>query len=103
MTEYINIGSSPYEEDCAQVGSENYREQARKECKAFLQQCLRELKQEFGEIKTTLRVKSFPHDFGTYHEVVAYFDEADSTEQAFWLESNGPAEWDDTARQELSL
>ena len=34
--DYIDIGSAPANEDCAQVGSPDYHETGRKECARFL-------------------------------------------------------------------
>lgn len=104
MTDYINIGSTPIEESCAQVGSDNYAKLSRIEGVAFKHQCERVLKKEFGDnLEISVRPKSFPHDFGTYHEVVAFFnpDNPTQVEQAFWLEANTPEEWDDQAIREL--
>lgn len=36
--DYISIGSSPYDEDCAQVGTANYEHQAKKQCGVFRNQ-----------------------------------------------------------------
>ena len=102
MSNYIEIGATPYDEECAQVGEPNYRQLARIECNAFIAQ----LRRMFGPEPegAQLRVKSFSHDFGSYHEVVCYFDPDNeaSTEYAFQCEGEGPAEWDQQARQELS-
>jgi hypothetical protein len=50
------------------------------------------------------RLKSFPHDFGSYHEVVMSFDPAVRTaaEFACRVEANLPAEWDELAKAELA-
>ena len=56
MRDYINIGSAPVEEQCAQVGRDNYRAMARLECRAFKEQLERKFPNgEFG-------IKSFPHE-----------------------------------------
>ena len=111
MRDYIEIGSSPASESCAQVGGDNYYERAQKECRAFINQLWRFLS-ETKEInpanqpeKFKLRVKSNPHDFGTYYEVAAYFDDEDdkSMDLAFYLEGNAPTSWDKEARAELGL
>jgi len=102
MRDYITIGSSPASEDCAQVGSENYAEQMRKETKAYIGQIRREFGPEPDGARLT--VKSFPHDFGCYHEVVCYYDDTlpESVEYAFKVEC--PSEnWDRQARAELGL
>lgn len=102
MMDYITLGGAPYEEECAQVGDEGYRQRALKECAAYIGQ----LKRAFGEppAGASLRVKRFPHDFGTYHEVVVEFeDEPAAIEYAFKLEEEMPARWDEQARRELGL
>ena len=93
MKDYLNIGSTPPEEDCAQVGSENFYEESMKECKRYID-CLRKFVgvEPFG---AELKVKSFPHDFGTYYEVVCYFDDdiPESLEYALKCEGEGPMTW----------
>ena len=100
MRDYLNIGSSPYGENCFQVGSENYYENGRKECLIYKRQLIR----QFGDTpqNSKLQAKSFPHDFGSYWEVVCWFDDQDkeSVDYAFKLESEGPENWDDEAKQE---
>lgn len=101
MRDYISIGSSPYGEDCAQVGSDYYSIKSRKECAALIGQ----LRRLFGEEKGTacLAVKSFPHDFGTYHEVICYFNDDDEIgkEYAFKIENELPEHWDEIAKKEI--
>ena len=111
--EYLNIGCSPNEEPCAQVGQPDYYERARIECTALRNQ----LKRMFGPVPEGARIviKSFPHDFGTYYELVCYYEEAEyheddvdietrttpSEEYAFKLEDNIPDYWDEEAKKEL--
>lgn len=101
MRDYISIGSTPTGEDCAQVGSADYYEQTRKEQRAFINQ----LKRVLGEppCGAHLASKTFDHDFGTYHEVVCYFDEGneEARDYAFKLEGEAPEYWDELARKEL--
>lgn len=103
MRDYLTIGATPPGEECAQVGSDGYYERAKKECRAFLNQ----LKRQFGDEPkgADLRVKGFSHDFGTYYEVVCYYDEEseEAADYAFRLESETPEEWDAAARQELGI
>jgi len=102
MRDYISIGPSPCNEECAQVGQDNYPEQSKKECRAFLNQ----LSRVFGEPPggAHLGIKSFPHDFGTYREVVCYFDDdvPEARDFAFMLEGKSPENWDEEAHKELS-
>lgn len=83
MRDFISIGSVPFDEDCAQVGSENYRERARAECARF-----RDLLQKLYPA-AQFRVKSFPHDFGTYYEVVAYYDDNDEEQVKAAFDAEG--------------
>lgn len=103
MRDYLSIGSTPCDEPCAQVGSENYSTEMRRESAAFIAQLRRQLGPE--PEGASLRVKSFPHDYGSYHEVVCYFDDQlpASVEYAFKCEAEAPANWDDQAKQELAL
>jgi len=101
MRDYITIGSTPADELCAQVGSDDYETRSRKECRAFLAQLRRQLGGEVGS--AYLGVKTFPHDFGSYREVVCYFDDEDEEgrDYAFRLEAETPAKWDKEAKEEL--
>ena len=95
MKDYINIGSTPCEEPCAQVGQSDYAKKARAECVRFIQL----LRHTFGPEPegAQLAVKSFPHDFGTYYEVVCWFDPALrlSVEYALRCEAETPATWEE--------
>lgn len=101
MRDYITIGSTPYGEDCAQVGRNNYYEMSRIECKVFTKQLLRIFGK--GTENNSIVTKSFAHDFGTYREVCVYFDDLDeaSTNYAFNIEGDTPEFWDDEAKVEL--
>ena len=110
MKDYIEIGQTPPNEACAQVGQDDYSERAVIECRAYINQLWRYLEQTKGIAKDNapesfaLSIKSNPHDFGTYYEVIAKFDDEneDAMNLAFFLESNGPGDWDALAKEELS-
>lgn len=93
--DYLTIGSTPPEETCIGVGQPG----ARTETLIYA----RQLKREFP--KGDFRIKAFEHDFGTYHEAVAWFDEdlgnQEEREAAFAAEGGCAGEWDDNARVEL--
>lgn len=95
MREYIELGSAPVDEECVQVGTENYAALGRKECLRFINL----LRKIFGDEPGSARLcfKSFPHDFGNYYEVVCYYDENDKSaiEYAFNIEGNLPLTWND--------
>jgi len=80
MKDYVVIGSTPTEEDCAQVGSADYATKARKECARYVAQIQRHYPEPDGGY---LKIKSNPHDFGTYYEVVAVY-EVDDEEASRW-------------------
>lgn len=96
MRNFEMIGPTPHEESCAQVGSEGYAERARRECTLFMEQIRKHYPEpEYGY----LRIKANSHDFGTYYEVAAYFDDEDmeSTTWAYDIEGDvkgALATWD---------
>lgn len=102
MREYVEIGCTPHDEDCEQLGPNYNPQQARFECQVFIRQLRRELGEEVGTAR--LKVKSNPHEFGTYLEVACYFDSEDEIgcDYAYRCENEMPAEWDEIARQELA-
>ena len=109
MKETIYLGSSPPEEDCAQVGSDDYHVKARAECQAYRNQLYRFLKAKGyskGDLPAdfALTIKSEQHDYGTYLEVVVRFNSEDekSWDLAQLLEGESPTEWDQEARDELN-
>ena len=101
MREWLDIGSSPPGESCAQVGDPGYFDEARLECRLYIELLRRSLGPEPGGAH--LAVKSNPHDFGTYLSVVCYFDPESvaATDYAFRCESEGPEEWDNLACEQL--
>lgn len=101
-TNYISLGCTPYGEDCAQVGSADYDANARRECNAYRNQILR----MHGETPegVRLRIKAFPHDFGTYHELCVVYDESLLSAEAWAInvEDDLPEYWDQAALAELA-
>ena len=72
MLDYLNLGSTPSDEDCAQVGSPDYQNRANKELDAYKAQ----LERMFPGLETHKRMEFkkmwFPHDFGSYGEIVRH-------------------------------
>ena len=101
--DYLEIGSAPAEESCAQVGQDYYREISMIEMKQYIKAIRRELGPE--PEKARLGIKSFQHDFGTYYEVVCYYDNEDeeSLEYAFKCEASAPTQWSKEDKQEIRL
>jgi hypothetical protein len=102
-SDYLTIGPSPAEENCASVGADNYGQQSQRECRAFVNQLVR----QFGEppYGARIAVKSFPHDFGSYREVCVIYDDVfeEAIDFAFKIEKESPAQWDDEAKKELGI
>ena len=96
MFDYIELGPTPYGEDCAQVGSDDYSSKIKVETKRYVEQLEKRFPQ-LGEAHCTLRVKGFPHDFGTYHEVCIVYNEDDAiaVNFAYFVDSNLPEFWND--------
>lgn len=103
MKDYITLGPTPGDESCAQLGSDNYYDNARKEGRAYINQ----LRRTFPDLPpgVTFTLKANPHDFGTYHEVNVVFDTNNeaAVKAAYNIDENVPAEWDAEARTELGL
>lgn len=95
MREYFEIGCTPANEDCFPAG----HPLARAECHIYK----RQLERLFPLVK--IGVRSNPHDFGTYYECVAYYDDEDDKQlgQALAVEGDSPTHWDTLAKQELKV
>ena len=95
MENFLVLAPAPIEEICVCVGEEDYMPRARAECRRFIAL----LRQKFGPEPEGARfaIKSSPHDFGDYLEVVVWFDDdvPASVEYAYQCESHLPATWDD--------
>ena len=67
----LYIGEVPWNESCAQVGTDMYLVNARKECQRFVDQ----IRRHYGDepVGARLYIKSNPHDFGSYLSVECEF------------------------------
>jgi len=102
MRDWIDIGPTPPAEPCAQLGSPDYYDRARKECRVYIALLRRSLGEEPPGAR--LRIRSNPHDFGDYLSVECLFDDAiqTSVHYAFRCEAEGPENWDEQAQKELA-
>lgn len=93
MQDYLSLGPVPSEEPCAQVGEEQYDLRARAECRRFIAL----LRATFGPEPSGawLSSKAFDHDYGTYYEVVCYFNAKvpTSIDYAYRCEREAPTTW----------
>ena len=104
MRDYLDLSPTPVDEPCAMVEKTgDYMPRMRAECRAFVGQLERAFPLAV-EAGLYFRIKSNPHEFGSYLEVQAVFDDEDEaqTEWAYLIESNLPEAWDETARAQLA-
>jgi hypothetical protein len=106
--DFIEIGATPGEADCAQVGKDGYHRLARIECNAYIVALTR----YYGTPPEGSRfsVHSNPHDFGSYLDVRYVYDSAIPEHVAhaikvenglrFWAEAGmwSPVKYDDKGR-----
>lgn len=87
MKDYLSIGIVPHAEDCTQNNpNTDYLPAQRREASLFAQQ----IRRYYPEPENGyLAVKRFPHDFGSYYEVCAVFDDEDeaATNWAYDIEA----------------
>ena len=95
--EYLELGASPANEDCVQVGSDNYRELALEECRRYKRQLIKQFQESYDTGLIGFQIKAFPHDFGSYYEVCVLFNEDDekSCQLAYDVEAQAWPEWRD--------
>jgi len=105
MLDYMDIGGEPAAEECfpfTEVGHEQFNAaKSKKVCRIFIEQIRRQLGDEpFG---ASLRVKTFHHEHGDYHEVVCYYNDndADAADYAMKCQNEMPQKWDEEALKEL--
>ena len=101
MIEFLDLGSVPSEEECAEVGGEDFSSRAWKEVKAYREQ----LKRTFGDEPdgSKLLIKSNPQLGNKLTVVCAYNQSKEAVDYAFTCESRGPAYWDREACEALGL
>lgn len=103
----LSLSSSPYGEECAQVGEPGYATASRNELKQYRRMLEAQLKDESDGIDLAehieLRAKRNAHDFGDYGDVVAVYYSELGLQLALHLENNQPELWDDEAKAALGL
>jgi len=98
MRDYIDIGPVPCNEDCAQLGQPGFYDQNIKECRRFIELIRATLGPEPAGAR--LGIKANEHEFGTYREVVCYYDDKNeqAIDYAFRCEREAPENWDQKGR-----
>jgi len=91
--DYISIGAAPAEEMPVQVGHPDYYRLAIAECNRYIRLIRRDLGPEPEGAR--LAIKAFPHDYGTYHEVVCWYesDLPESVKYAHRCEREVSSKW----------
>jgi hypothetical protein len=103
-TDYLNLGPVPCGESCQQVGMPSYdHAEAMNELRHY-KEMLRERFPDAEEY-VSFRIKAFPHNLGTYHEVCVVYDyyNAMAIEWAYFIERHLPEKWTDTDVLSLPL
>lgn len=94
--DYMEVGSAPADEPCVSVSRDvDYLPAMRVESNRFIELIRKKLGPE--PPGAYLAVKSNPHDFGIYLDVVCYFqdDDEEAREYAYLCESAAPRTWQD--------
>lgn len=109
MRDYISIGSTPNDEQCVQVGEENYYERSQLECKTYIKQ----LERVYGTPPpgSYFKTAGYPHDFGTYYEVeFRYTDDSEAHLEYLFGNDHGKKgcemgcdTWDEESRKKLGI
>lgn len=101
MLDYMEISqTTPCDEPCVQIGSENYMKLSRLEARTYIDQ----LQRKFGSapVGSFFKIVHCPHDFGTYLDIRYYYDDEDQRHVAYLCEiDRGCDKWDDVALKEL--
>lgn len=105
MQDYLEIDTTPSEENCTQVGAPDYYTQARREARAYIDQIFRHYPAPTcGDIS----IKRNQHDFGEYFSIKIIFDDADEESCTWAYDIEGDSlgvlqTWDAEASAALSL
>jgi hypothetical protein len=96
MREYLELGPVPSNEKCYATGRPDYERHQTHEMQVYRTYLQRLFPSgRFG-------IKRFPHDFGSYGEVVVYYTRGEDSELlAYEIEEKLPSTWDEQAKKEL--
>ena len=102
MLDYIHLSqTTPCDEPCAQLGSEDYMKNARLEARVYIGQ----LKRAFGSNPqgSFFKMAGCPHDFGLYLDIRFYYDDENQSHVKYAVDIElGCDKWDTKALQELA-
>lgn len=98
MKDSLELGTTPYNEECVQVNPlGDYHESMLMECKRY-KALLEETFPATVFPDVYFKIKWFAHDFGSYAEVCVIFndDDEESMNQAYYIEDHLPGNWNDS-------
>ena len=91
--DYMEFGTAPVEETCAQTTDPDYNIKAKAECRKYIEL----LRKIFGDEPegAQLMIKGSEHDFGRYYEVACKFDieKPEAVDYVYAIEANMPLKW----------
>jgi hypothetical protein len=103
MRDTYEFETTPTNENCQQLGKNYDQALAKLEAKTLVKQ----LERQFPEQPEGVyyRIRSNPHDFGSYYSVQFVYDDEDQNHCSFLnkLEENFPELWDEKAKIDLNL
>lgn len=97
MIDFVEIETTPAEEDCAQTGTENYSMISRQEGKRMVAGVLKYFAKEIGEKQIGFKFHNNPHDFGSYLTIKILFNDNDeeAARLAYLIENELPQTWEE--------
>lgn len=100
-TDYLEFDTSPSNEQCVQVGDDNYRQLAILEANILIDQLCRTFPKA---VELGLKFKTVwnPHDFGSYLTVnIVYRTDREDHDFVYEIERNFPENWDEISISRL--
>lgn len=91
MKDHMNIGPTPCNESCRQVGNDSF-EEIQAESKKYVEKLMKYFNPQHCEII----VMTFQHDFGSYSEAVVQYEtsEPNAVDEAITIENHTPQTWE---------
>ena len=99
MLDTVWIGSTPCNEDCAQVGEPDYARDAKIECRQFIEAIRKVCGHEPEGAR--LKITTSEHDWGTLYDVSVVYDTDNekAAEYAYMVEDKAPQTWNEAGMQ----
>ncbi len=93
MYDYIDLGPTPAEEECEQVGGYYNPDRAQADCRRFIDVIRSAMGPEPAGAR--LCIRRHVHDFGPYYEVAVRFEDGndEAVDYASRVEEEAPTRW----------